>query len=118
MHENYNPSLSWQEIEYVIGKYADNGWELIVEPITEAGTYTLDLSQIVVQYAYDEAEYYYQEVGSVSGTCVWTIGSTDGINGVETEDGEQTIYDLTGRKIEKITNAGIYIVNGKKVLVK
>ncbi len=28
------------------------------------------------------------------------------------------IYDLTGRKIENITNAGIYIVGGKKVLVK
>ena len=31
---------------------------------------------------------------------------------------EQTTYDLQGRKIEKITQAGIYIVNGKKVLVK
>lgn len=29
-----------------------------------------------------------------------------------------TIYDLTGRKIEKITSAGIYIINGNKVLVK
>ena len=28
------------------------------------------------------------------------------------------IYDLTGRKIETITKGGIYIVNGKKVLVK
>ena len=30
----------------------------------------------------------------------------------------ESIYDLQGRKIEKITNSGIYIVNGKKVLVK
>jgi hypothetical protein len=30
----------------------------------------------------------------------------------------ESIYDLQGRKIEKITNGGIYIVNGKKVLVK
>ena len=29
-----------------------------------------------------------------------------------------TIYDITGRKIESITKSGIYIVNGKKVLVK
>lgn len=28
------------------------------------------------------------------------------------------IYDLQGRKIENVTEAGIYIVNGKKVLVK
>ena len=40
-----------------------------------------------------------------------------GIENVEAE-AEQTIYDLTGRKIETITKPGIYIVNGKKVLVK
>ncbi len=30
----------------------------------------------------------------------------------------ESIYDLQGRKIEKITKGGIYIVNGKKLLVK
>ena len=30
----------------------------------------------------------------------------------------ESIYDLQGRKIEKVTKGGIYIVNGKKVLVK
>jgi uncharacterized protein YlzI (FlbEa/FlbD family) len=35
------------------------------------------------------------------------------------ENGEENaIYDLQGRKVEHITNGGIYIVNGKKVLVK
>ena len=33
-------------------------------------------------------------------------------------EGEQVIYDITGRRIEKINAAGIYIVNGVKVLVK
>jgi hypothetical protein len=35
-------------------------------------------------------------------------------------DGEQemVIYDLAGRRIEKIVEKGIYIVNGKKVLKK
>jgi hypothetical protein len=34
------------------------------------------------------------------------------------ENGNATIYDLTGRKVENITKAGIYIVNGKKQIVK
>ena len=44
---------------------------------------------------------------------------TTGINEVKGENGEvKAIYDLTGRRVEAITAAGIYIVNGKKVLVK
>ena len=43
---------------------------------------------------------------------------TTGIEGVEVENEIKTIYDLTGRRVEAITAPGIYIVNGKKVLVK
>ena len=31
-------------------------------------------------------------------------------------DGDAVIYDLSGRRVEKITERGIYIVNGKKVI--
>jgi hypothetical protein len=41
----------------------------------------------------------------------------DGIENVVTNQ-NVVIYDLTGRKIEKINGKGIYIVNGKKVFVK
>jgi hypothetical protein len=41
-----------------------------------------------------------------------------GINVIGADDVAEGIYDLTGRKIEKITEGGIYIVNGKKVYVK
>ena len=42
-----------------------------------------------------------------------------GIGEVKGENGNvKAIYDLTGRKLEKITAPGVYIVNGKKVLVK
>lgn len=54
----------------------------------------------------------------------WTIGEYNGddenttsIDSIEAENGTQTIYDLTGRVVNKATN-GIYIVNGKKMLVK
>ena len=44
---------------------------------------------------------------------------TTGISEVKGESGEvKVIYDLTGRKVEAITAPGIYIVNGKKLLVK
>ena len=46
------------------------------------------------------------------------IPGTTGIEEVEVENTVKAIYDLTGRKVNEITAPGIYIVNGKKVLVK
>ena len=43
---------------------------------------------------------------------------TTGVENVEVENEVKAIFDLTGRRVEAITAAGIYIVNGKKVLVK
>ena len=43
---------------------------------------------------------------------------TTGIENVVVENGVNVIFDLTGRKVESISAPGIYIVNGKKVLVK
>ena len=43
---------------------------------------------------------------------------TTAIENVEVENASNVIYDLTGRKVNEITAPGIYIVGGKKVLVK
>jgi hypothetical protein len=43
---------------------------------------------------------------------------TTAIEGVEVENEVKAIFDLTGRRVEAITAPGIYIVGGKKVLVK
>ena len=45
------------------------------------------------------------------------LGESTGIESVEKTNAEVVIYDLTGRRVQKMEK-GIYIVNGKKVLVK
>lgn len=45
-------------------------------------------------------------------------GTTTAINALETEtQGTQTIYDLSGRRVSK-AQKGLYIVNGKKMILK
>ena len=41
-----------------------------------------------------------------------------GIENIAGEQGAKTIFDITGRRVEAIAAPGIYIVDGKKVLVK
>ena len=51
----------------------------------------------------------------------WMLESatTTGIEEVKAESGElKGIYDLSGRKLDTVTEPGIYIINGKKMLVK
>ena len=40
------------------------------------------------------------------------------VDGLSVKDATNTIFDLSGRKIEKPQQRGVYIVNGKKVIVK
>lgn len=41
------------------------------------------------------------------------------INGVEADDiAPKVIYDLQGRRVERVTKTGIYIVNGKKAVIR
>ena len=53
---------------------------------------------------------------------LWVLEEADNATGVEevkSENGEvKGIYDLSGRKLSEITAPGIYIIGGKKVLVK
>ena len=45
------------------------------------------------------------------------FGGTAGVDSVNAEAVEDTVYDLQGRKLVKVVSPGIYIVNGKKVYV-
>lgn len=111
------------KMEYLVNAVWENN-DYSSTPVTEAGTYTLNLKDVVVDYAgesiSDEWGTYYEwhaKNGCVDKSYTWTIADT-AIDDVEAENDEKVIYDLTGRRVENITNAGIYIVNGKKVLVK
>ena len=77
--------------------------------IETAGTYTLNIPAGSLKT--DDGK------ECEAATFEFTVVVPTGIDGIEAE-GEQTIYDLTGRKIETITKGGIYIVNGKKVVIK
>lgn len=94
-----------------------NTIRLVTEtPITAAGAYTL----YIEEYAIANTDWMNQDYLKAQ-TFTFTFdgnGITTDIENVERERGETTIYDLTGRKIEEISESGIYIINGKKVLVK
>lgn len=80
-------------------------------PITTAGTYTMYIFDVYPIGSWEGVNEAYEF--TFNGSSI-----TSGIEDVESENNIKTIYDLTGRKIENITKPGIYIVNGKKVLVK
>ena len=65
---------------------------------------------------------YLPAVAGSANVASYSFRFGEGTTGIDeiTENREQStvIYDLTGRRVETITEPGIYIVGGKKVLVK
>ena len=78
--------------------------------ISNPGTYTFTIPAGLIK-ATDGEEY-------AGGTFTFEVSVPEGIEGVDAEVENDVIYDLSGRRVAEITKAGIYIVNGKKVLVK
>ena len=112
-------------VEYLVNAEW-NGYEYASTPVTEAGEYSIDLADVVVDYAsedyIDEWGYpntrWHGKMGKCEGKYTWTIEET-GVEEIIGDNNEtKVIFDITGRRIESITKAGIYVVNGKKVLVK
>lgn len=85
-------------------------------PITTSGTYTFTI------YGYNA---YCEDASSeeleniAEAVFTFTIKDTTGIEGVKYDSEKAgTIYDITGRRISKITKAGIYIIDGRKVFIR
>lgn len=123
----YNSSSALgDKIEYLVNATWD-GYQYVTTPIEAEGTYVLDIANIIVDYASEEYidewgwpdTRWHGQGGHCEGSYVWVIDySQTGIDAVEAENGEQAIYDITGRRVKNMNAAGIYIVNGKKVVVK
>ena len=86
----------------------------------ENSTATITCNGYVI--VYNEGKFVTVDVNEVPANAVYPTlygTQTTGIENVKGENVEvKAIYDLTGRCIDTITNRGIYIVGGKKVLVK
>ncbi len=94
-----------------------NATILVENRITEAGTYFLTVPEGYFPDSKTGAEKHAAFTLSfiVDGTYVEVDTA---IEGVDAELGESVVYDMLGRRVKEITVSGIYIVNGKKVLVK
>jgi hypothetical protein len=65
----------------------------------------------------------YLPMSNTDGAASYSFRFGEGTTGVGEVEGESgnvkgEIYDLTGRRVEAVTAPGIYIVGGKKILVK
>ena len=120
---------SWgvtDEVVYLVNAEWDGHQYTSTTPIVAKGTYELNLADIVVDHAgeqyIDEWGYtntkWYSKNQHCEGTYTWTVTGDSSVENIAATEGEQVIYDLLGRRVEAITGAGIYIVNGKKVIVK
>lgn len=84
--------------------------------------------EAIPEYVYEPTEEGYTFLGWVGDTyetmpahdVTYTANIDDGIDQLTMDNGQLTIYDLTGRKVTDTENqkGGIYIVNGKKVMIK
>ena len=82
-------------------------------PITAAGEYSLEGEYLWIKDVNGK------EIQGFNQTFSWIIKEADtAIDAVEAEAENAEIYDLTGRRVKEITKGGIYIINGKKTMVK
>lgn len=92
---------NWDEICHIVTIEAN---------ITENGTY-----KMVVPAGY----FVINGADGEEMTFTYTVGETDGISGINADaEGTPTIFTIGGQKVAKANQSGLYIINGKKTVVK
>ena len=102
--DNRNVTITQDGEELVV---RDNWKSMTDEKFSLSETYTV--TGFVAMYN-GAAQIYPRDIND--------IVSASAIRGVELDAANKNIYNLAGQKMENITRGGLYIVNGKKVLVK
>jgi hypothetical protein len=108
----------------IVNRYVlENAYVLGIKD-NKPGFYLAEMNQLSDAAFLNNANKAYLRATNVTGASLsanlrFDFGGTTGISEVKGQSGEvKAIFDLTGRRVEAITAPGIYIVNGKKVLVK
>ncbi len=124
----------FEEVEK-INPAADDDWQPKVytytfsTPLTETGAYKFVIAEhLFWNEKYDETQYDTTPVGSISPELVYnfTVGDMTGVEAIVAANGVATVYDIAGRVVLRDANAdqikalaaGVYIINGKKYVVK
>ena len=102
-------SLSNTDVEGANGPVVNI--KLKAEKDAAEGDYTLKMERVVLATA-DEKEYYPADSESTV-----TVSANTGVNSISIDPSSVKVYDLQGRKVNKPTQ-GVYIINGKKVVIK
>ena len=88
-------------------------------PLTEDAFYHFNVGQATLHVPANAIESYKSTAPwSEFGTIVALTNEEMGIEQLTMDNGQLIIYDLHGRRVATPTKDGIYIVDGKKVMVK
>ena len=86
-------------------------------PLTTAGTYSFTIEGNLIYCENTNSDL--DELESIPETTfTFIVKYPTSIEGIDAETEDNDIYDLSGRRVERITNAGIYISKNKKTIIK
>ena len=102
----------------VAAAYISEGDYVLSNGSVGVGLYPVNANQASYSHkAYLPASALTSEAALSSGFR-FVLPGTTAIENVEIRKEKNEIYDLTGRKLQSINGSGIYIVNGKKVIIR